>query len=164
MAKKKSKVMQWLPLVAILLGVVSVVMLFLPAVVRKDTDLEFSGWQTAFGYTDADSYVKVNFLNFSFILFIGVLAVIAGVVCSLLQVAMPKGNLFALIATACFVVFAVCCFLQVVFLAPGSLYTLDGYISAEKAKEGFELGIGSIIGGITGLCSAGVCAVSALKK
>ena len=89
--------------------------------------------------------------EFSFLLFIGFIAAIAGLVITILPLCGVKAKLFPVIALACFVVAALFCFLTKTACNP-----VDG---GRDALKEFNLGIGAILGGI---CFIGAACTSAL--
>ena len=69
MAKRqKSKIIQMLPIIGALFGLISLVMMFLPAISIKETEVTYTGWQTAFGYAQAGLFGERIIFNFSFYL------------------------------------------------------------------------------------------------
>lgn len=89
--------------------------------------------------------------DFSFLLFIGFIAAIAGLVITILPLCGIKVKLFPVIALACFVVAALFCFLTKTACNP-----VDG---GRDALKEYSLGIGAILGGI---CFIGAGVTSAL--
>lgn len=155
------------PVIAALLGVVAIVMLFLPAVVLSE-DVSYNGWQVMFGYTETNkvfgSEMKTEVLAFSFMNLLSLILVAVGVVLSVLTF-LGKGNkFFALIAAACFIVAAVFFFLTLTFATAGKGLTLDGTLAQEKIKEGWKLGAGPIIAAICSILAAGTAVAPALLK
>ena len=66
MAKRKSSVGKPLSFVAAVLGLVAVVMLFLPAIGIKDTDTTYTGLQITFGYQESLLGFEYTVFDFSF--------------------------------------------------------------------------------------------------
>lgn len=169
MAKKKANgITKMLPLVAVVLGVISIIMMFLPAIGIKDTEITYSGFQTAFGYTKTDktilATVSVKYFNFSILLVVGFALSIASVALTLLQMIKPKGNFFALLAVVCFVLATLCWFLQIPFLSVGEGFTVGGIFNPELAKDSMQLAYGAIIGGIASALGAVACALPIFMK
>ena len=165
MAKRKQKnIIQLMPVIAIVLGVISIIMMFLPAVGIKGTETTYTGWQTAFGYTEETMIADVPVFNFSLVLFIGFVLMLAGVVLAVFQAVSPKGKFFALLAVVCFVVAVLCWFFQIQFLSVGDGFTAGGILNPDIAKDNMQLGIGAILGGITSTLGAVACALPIFMK
>ncbi len=79
MAKKKSKkqISSIVSLISAALGIVALVMIFLPAIGVKDTETTYTGLQIVFGYKGTTG---VTIFEFSFMNLLTYLLVIAGVV------------------------------------------------------------------------------------
>lgn len=155
------------PVIAAALGVIAIIMLFVPAVVLSE-DTSYNGWQAMFGYTETTSLlgkeVKTEVLAFSFMNLLSLILVAAGIVLCVLSF-LGKGNkFFALIAAACFIVAAVFFFLTLVFTIAGTGLTLDGTLAQEKVKEGWKIGAGPIIAGILSILAACSTVAPALLK
>ena len=165
MAKKKNnKLAQLLPIISVVVGIISIVMMFLPAISIKDTETTYTGWQTAFGYTEESLFGEAVIFNFSLLLFIGFILLVAGVVLSIFHIVAPRSNFFALLAILCFVLAALCWFLQVQFLSVGDGFTVGGILNPDLMKDYMQLGVGAILGGITSAISAVVCALPIFMK
>ncbi len=168
MAKKKSGfgLGKILSAVAVVLGLVAVIMLFVQAVKVPDTktalgtiesDAGYTGLQIAFGTSEND--VKV--LSFSFMALLPVLLAVVGMVISALQVAAKKGSkVLDIVAVCCFVVAGV-----LYFIMPSFMVFADTLAGAVVEKVEFALSFGSIIAAICTLL-AGVATVAkvVLKK
>ena len=165
MAKRKNtKSIQLMPVMAIVLGIISISMMFLPAVGVTDTKTTYTGWQTAFGYTQEGIFGDAIIFNFSLILFIGFVLMVSAVVFAIFQAITPKNNSFAFLAVLCFVLATACWFLQIQFLSVGDGFTLGGILNPDLAKDAMQLGIGAILGGITSACGAVACALPIFIK
>jgi hypothetical protein len=165
MAKRKNHTLaQLLPIISVVVGILSIVMMFLPAISVKETKTTYTGWQTAFGYTEESLFGEAIIFNFSLLLFIGFIVLVAGVVISIFNIVTPKSNGFMWLAVGCFVLAMVCWFLQIQFLSVGDGFTLSGLLNPDIAKEYMQLGVGAVLGGITSAISAVVLAVSILMK
>lgn len=165
MAKKKTNYMSYLPLLAALLGVVALVMLFVPAVVASE-DVSYNGLKVAFGYTQSEGGVitiNLQHLKFSFMNLLPYILVLVGIVACVMGY---KGNKLAtFVGFVCFVAAAVLFFLAVSFAVPGSALTLDGTLDAAKVKENWTLGAGAIVAGVcSGVAALFIAASSVLKK
>ncbi|MBR2023371.1 MAG: hypothetical protein IJ996_02495 [Clostridia bacterium] len=161
MAKKRknTKFIQLMPVIAIVLGIISIIMMFLPAVGIKGTEMTYTGWQTAFGYTKEGIFEEAIIFNFSLILFIGFVLMISAVVLAVFQAITPRSNFFALLAVLCFVLAMLCWFLQIQFLSVGDGFSVGGLL-----QDNMQLGIGAVLGGITSACGAVACALPIFMK
>lgn len=103
-------------------------------------DVTYSGVEVIFGKSNTVLGTKVEIFKFSFLLFLGFIFAIAGLVITILPMAGVKSKLFPIIAIACFVVAALFAFLtkNVCVLGNGDM----------GAGKGADLGIGAIIAGI----------------
>lgn len=170
MAKKKTNYMSYLPLLAALLGVVALVMLFVPAIAIKDSDTTYTGLQAAFGYTENVAIIgDVVHLNFSFMNLLPYILVLVGIVACVMGY---KGNKLAMfVGFVCFVVAAVFFFLSVSFCVPNEgledLISGIGGLFGEEAsvKDSLTLGAGAIVAGVcSGVAALSIAASSVLKK
>ncbi len=168
------KIERFIPVIAAALGVIAIIMFFLPAVVIPATkmgsvtigeDTVYNGWQTMFGFFEkADNGDKIEHLAFSFMNLLTLILVAAGIVLCVLSF-LGKGNkFFALIAIACFIVAGVFFFLTLVFTQAGAAYTLNGNLAQEKVKEAWKLGAGPIVGGILSILAGLVVSVPVVVK
>ncbi|MBR1983327.1 MAG: hypothetical protein IKA12_01405 [Clostridia bacterium] len=163
MAKKKKQKISYLPLLSAVLGLVSVVMIFLAAVnysvVKGVTDLEnvvtYSGLQVAFGFTEGD-FISVKVLEFSIMNLLPYVLALGGVVVSVFCYLAKGSKLFAFISAGAFIVSAVFFFLSPSFVVLPKLTAL--------VKENFSLGIGSIIGGALSALAGLVSLAQVVKK
>lgn len=160
MAKKKKQKISYLPLLSAVLGLVSVVMIFLAAVnysvVKGVTDLEnvvtYSGLQVAFGLTEGDLFS----VEFSIMNLLPYVLALGGVVVSVFCYLAKGSKLFAFISAGAFIVSAVFFFLSPSFVVLPKLTVL--------VKENFSLGIGSIIGGALSALAGLVSLAQVVKK
>ena len=157
MAKKKSKanVGQILTLVAILLGIVAVVMMFVSAIGVKDSDVTYTGLQVAFGFKEATILGgEVIVFNFSFMNLLTYVLATVGVVFAILGI-IGKGSKFAsLISAIAFVASGVFFFMTISFSIPN-----EDVSAIINLKDAYVLGVGSIIGGIVSIIS-GICCLA----
>ncbi len=161
------KIEKFIPVIAAALGLIAIIMFFLPAVVMGE-DASYNGWQAMFGYTETTKLlgkeVKTEILAFSFMNLLTLILAAAGIVLCVLSF-LGKGNkFFAFIAIACFIVAAVFFFLTVAFSVAGTGLTLDGNLAQEKVKEGWKLGAGPIVGGILSILAGLVVSVPVVVK
>ena len=165
------KIEKFIPLIAAALGVIAIIMFFLPAITIKvgDEVVNYNGWQAIFGFTETKDIPvvgekKFEYLAFSFMNLLTLILLAAGIVLCVLSF-LGKGNkFFAFIAIACFIVAAVFFFLTVAFTTAGAVYTLDGNLAQEKVKEAWKLGAGPIIGGILSILAGLVVSVPVVAK
>lgn len=167
MAKKKSgfNLGKILYLIAAVLGVVSIVMMFVDTVKIPDTDLGvlgtvegegYSGMKIAFGYKEDD----VAVFGFSFMALLPYLLALAGVVLSAVNMLAKKSNkILDLVAVVAFVVAGVLFFIMPNFMVFAD--TITGKIAAEID---YKITIGAIISAITAIASGAVVLVKTLLK
>lgn len=136
MAKKRKKNSKIFSGVAILLGLVALVMLFLPNVAIKDTETTYTGLQIAFGL-DKGEVIKVAVFEFSFMNLLVYILAAGGIVISLLF--SNGGKLFALIAAAAFIASGI-----MFFLSPS-------FCSYVLGSDVLELAWGAIVGAAAAL-------------
>ncbi|MBO5714523.1 MAG: hypothetical protein J6R83_03760 [Clostridia bacterium] len=163
MAKKKKQKTSYLPLLSAVLGVVSVIMIFLGAVnysaVKGVTDLEnvtsFTGLQVSLGYSEGE-LVSLKVLEFSIMNLLAYALALGGVILSVFSY-LGKGNkFFAFISAGAFIVSAVFFFLAPTFVVLPKITLL--------VKENFSLALGSIIGLITSALAGLVSLAQVVKK
>lgn len=155
MAKKKKSVAPLLTLVAALMGLIGIIMLFLPAVASKNTDDTFTGLEVVFGCKEKILGREFTCLNFSFMNLLTYLLVIAGLVASVLNAAGKKPNkLLSFVATACFAVAAALFFCTVNFLSFNENASELVSFFGGDLKETCELAVGAIVGGIASVFGA----------
>lgn len=171
------KIERFIPVIAAALGVIAIIMFFLPAVIIPATkmgsvtigeDTVYNGWQTMFGFFEkADNGDKIEYLAFTFMNLLTLILVAAGIVLCVLSF-LGKGNkFFAFIAIACFIVAGVFFFLTVQFAFAGSAYAtnlLGQELSQAEAKKGWALGAGPIVGGILSILAGLVVSVPVVVK
>ena len=120
----------------IVLGAMALILyMFCPAI--KSGDATRTGIEVMFGKSKSVGNATIHYLNFSFVLFLGFIFVIAGLVITILPMAGVKFNLFPIIALACFVVAALFAFLS----SACAQYGTDDILK-------WSLGVGAIISGI----------------
>ena len=154
------------PVIAALLGVVAIVMLFLPAVVAGENS--FNGLKAVFGWTKTTKSIvgtiETEMLKFSFMNLLSYILVAVGVVLSVLTF-LGKGNkFFALIAAACFIVAAVFFFCTIPFTVVADGWNKLASAIGGNIKEGWKLGAGPIIAAICSILAAGTAVAPALLK
>ncbi len=159
--KKKSNLGPIFPALSVLLGLVAVVMLFLPAVAVKNTDTTYTGLQITFGYSVAVPVVgDFEIFKFSFMNLLPYILVVGGIVFAVLS-AMGKGSGFAsFIAAAAFIVAGVFFLLQASFIISNDLTAAVSSFLGVNLKDGFTLAYGGIIAMV---CSFLAGALSLLK-
>lgn len=156
MAKRKSSVGKPLSFVAAVLGLVAVVMLFLPAIGIKDTDTTYTGLQITFGYKESLLGFEYTVFDFSFMNLLTYILAVVGIVFSVLS-AMGKGSKFAaFIAAAAFAISGVFFFLSVSYTLPNEDASKIISFVGGDIKDALTLAYGAIIGGVASLLAA-VC-------
>lgn len=156
MAKRKSSVGKPLSFVAAVLGLVAVVMLFLPAIGIKDTDTTYTGLQITFGYKESLLGFEYTVFDFSFMNLLTYILAVVGIVFSVLS-AVGKGSKFAaFIAVAAFAVSGVFFFLSVSYTLPNEDASKIISFVGGDIKDVLTLAYGAIIGGVASLLAA-VC-------
>lgn len=159
MAKRKSNLGKPLAFVAAVLGLVAVVMLFLPAIGIKDTDTTYTGLQITFGCKVPFLSHEYTIFNFSFMNLLTYILAVVGIVFSVLS-AVGKGSKFAsFIAAAAFAVSGVFFFLSVSYTLPNEnasriISLIIAFVG--DVKDVLTLAYGAIIGGVASLLAA-VC-------
>ena len=156
MAKRKSSVGKPLSFVAAVLGLVAVVMLFLPAIGIKDTDTTYTGLQITFGYKESLLGFEYTVFDFSFMNLLTYILAVVGIVFSVLS-AMGKGSKFAaFIAAAAFAISGVFFFLSGSYTLPNEDASKIISFVGGDIKDALTLAYGAIIGGVASLLAA-VC-------
>ena len=157
------KLLKLAPLLAAALGLVALLMLFLPAVTTAETS--YNGLKVVFGYTEETktivSTIKTVILEFSFMNLLTYLLVIGGIVLSILN-KNGKNKLFFLIATACFIVAAILflCTVSLTVINPDLVKLAVGY----DIKETWKLGAGAIIAAITSILAGLISILPVVMK
>ena len=172
MAKKKilnKELKGILSIAGIILGAIAVIMMFLPAIGIKDSET-YTGLQLAFGYKTTNdtllgTVTTVHF-DFSFMNLLTYLLLIGGVVFSVLSFINRGGKFASFIAMGLTLVAGIFFFLTISFSVPGANIKVaqPSLILLENVKEGFVLGVGSIVGGIVSLLSCACLAVRTFVK
>ena len=161
---KKMKISSLLTALAAILGVVAIIMLFVPAIGWKNLDGTFKGMDVVFGCKGKGT--EISTLNFSFMNLLTYILVLAGTVLSLLNVLVKKpSKLFSLIAAVAFLVAGIFFFCTLSFTSFNDVLTTLPGMFGKDIKSAFELAAGSIVGGVLSILSA-ICAASPffLKK
>jgi hypothetical protein len=130
--------------------------MFCPAI--KSGDVTYSGMEVMFGKSKTTTVgitkVTVVYLKFSFLLFLGFIFAIAGLVITILPLVGVKSKLFPIIALALFVVAAVFAFLSSACAQLGDVNKLFEW----------SLGVGAIISGIVYILAACTSALPIVLK
>lgn len=150
---KKSELGKLTAFVSVILGIVAAVMIFLPAIAIKDSDVTYTGLQAAFGYSEETILGNFTYFEFSFMNLLTYILAIVGVVFTVLGVLGKGGNFATFIAAAAFIVSGVFFFLSVSFSVPNSLI-----------ERSLVLGVGSVIGGIAALLAGIVSLAKVILK
>lgn len=149
---------------AAVLGVISFLMMFAPAIsytvdagAFKVTQ-SFTGAQIAFGYTEKSEVlgqtIEAQIFKFSFMNFLPYLLTLAGIVFAVLSLFF-KCKYIAPVAAVCFLVAGVFFFCAVPFTVPA----VEG-----GTMEGYTLAAGAIVSGIFSILSAALCVVPIFVK
>ena len=144
---KKSQIFSICTIAIVALGLI--LYLFCPAIKAEAIlggDVTYSGAELIFGKKTSTALGDVVYFKFSFLLFLGFVCAIAGLVITILPLCGVKCKLFPIIALACFVVAAVFAFLSKSCCVAG-----NGDMGAGGA---YDLGVGAIIAGIAYICAA----------
>ena len=149
---KKSKIFSICTIVLAALGIC--LYLFLDAI--KGGGVSYNGLEVMFGKKESTILGDITIFKFSFLLFLGFIFAIAGLVITILPMAGVKSKLFPIIALCCFVVAALFAFLtkNVCVLGNGDM----------GAGKGADLGVGAIIAGILYLLSGCASALPIVIK
>lgn len=157
---------KYAPMLAAVLGIIAVIMIFLPAVATGDDS--FNGIKAVFGWTEKTEFlgstIETKLLSFSFMNLLTYLLAIAGVVLSVLGIMGKGSKLFTLIATVCFAVAAVFFFCTIAFTVVEEGWSDLASALGGDIKESWKLGVGSIIGGICSILAAGCTIVPTFLK
>jgi hypothetical protein len=143
----------------IVLGALALILyMFCPALKADGIggDTTYSGIELMFGKSTTVLGTKVTIFKFSFLLFLGFIFAIAGLVITILPMAGVKFKLFPIIALACFVVAALFAFLSKTCCVLGN--------GDMGAGSGTSLGVGAIIGGILYILAACTSALPLVLK
>ena len=146
---KKSQIFSICTIVLAALGII--LYMFLDAF----KDVDYNGLAVIFGKKESTILGDVTVLKFSFLLFIGFICAIAGLVLSILPMCGVKSKLFPIIAIACFVVAALFAFLSMNCCVLG-----DGSMGA----DGADMGAGPIVAGIMYIFAACTSALPIVLK
>lgn len=145
--KKNKNVALAVSAIAVLLGVVAIVMMFVPSVGVKDSDTTYKGMEVTFGYQRTVSLVKYTVFEFSIMNLISYILVAGGVVFTILG-ALGRGSKFAgFIAAGAFVVAGVFFFLMPQYTVINSEATR--YFG--NLNDNLTLGAGAIVSAVCSL-------------
>lgn len=145
--KKNKNVALAVSAIAVLLGVVAIVMMFVPSVGVKDSDTTYKGMEVTFGYQRTVSLVKYTVFEFSIMNLISYILVAGGVVFTILG-ALGRGSKFAgFIAAGAFVVAGVFFFLMPQYTVINS----DATRYLGNLNDNLTLGAGAIVSAVCSL-------------
>lgn len=147
---KKSQLFSFCTIFLAALGII--LYMFCPAI--KSGDVTCTGLQVMFGKSAKVLGTTITYLKFSFLLFLGFIFAIAGLVITILPLCGVKSKLFPIIALACFVVAALFAFLSSACAQLGDAYSIFDW----------SLGVGAIISGILYICGAVTSALPIVLK
>lgn len=137
------KIKKFAPIGAALLGIIALIMVFLPSVQVSMLGFtaDWNGFETAFGAED-DGF------KFSIMNCLGWALLVVGIACAVLSYMQSENKLFGYIAIAA------------LFVAGIFFFCTVGFCNIEEeAKDLLELGSGSIIAGICSILAA-ICAAA----
>lgn len=171
MAKKKqTKNNKFISALSVILGLVSLGMIFAPAIIIKNSETTFTGFQVAFGYKESTLLGDFEYFNFSLMNVLAYVIVAAGIVFTILG-SLGKGNKFAsFLAFLGFAISAVLFFMQVFLCVPNQglekLVKTIGNLLGEKAsiKDSLSLAYGSIVSGACAVLAMLFSAYKTFKK
>ena len=152
----KEKIKKYTFLAVPFLALAALLMIFAVAVVHKESTVyQFTGWQTAFGFTAEEAWgssvVRYEILKFSFLNIMPYILLMGGIVVYVID-ALGKGKtFFGWITAGLFLVAAVFFFLSIVGIQFGA--------DVDFAIEELLMGPGPIIGGICSIL-ASLCAAT----
>ena len=157
---------KYAPLISAALGLIALIMLFLPAIVAGEDVIK--GTQAVFGWTEEVNVLvgvkKVEMLEFSFMNLLTYVLVIAGIALAVLAF-LQKKELFAFIAAGCFAVAAVFFFCAIGFTVVAEGWNELAALVNGDIKAEWKLGAGAVIGGICSILAvAAAVAPVVLKK
>lgn len=164
MAKKleSSSISKRLSVAIVIMAIYSLVMIFMPAIAIKDTNITYTGLQVVFGYTTTQDLgilgTLVNeYFGFSILNLLPYIFILAALALMIIRKLGIGNKWFTLVAALLFIVAAVFFFLQVSFCVTLKQIT-------EEIKAEFILGNGSLLAAISSAL-AGLCLLgkSALK-
>lgn len=158
MAKMKFGLGQILACVASVLGLVALIMLFVPQLagapivggLKADP---LSGLQITFGYSED----KVSVLNFSIGNFLTYVFVIVGLVFAVLALLGKLGKIAPIVSAAAFILAGIFFFCALAFTSVyvGELTGDAASKASETFKKMYQLGAGAIVGGIFSILAGG---------
>ncbi|MBO5223796.1 MAG: hypothetical protein J6C23_04720 [Clostridia bacterium] len=168
--EKIVKARKYFDIIAAVLGVVAIIMMFIPAVVYKagtEAEKVYTGLQVIFGYSETTKAgmisVTTNHFAFSFMNLLTYVLFLGGVVVLVLNMLGKSGKFGSFIALACFVVATVFAFCTVAFSVPGVNEILGNAVNAWKVED-LTLSAGPIVAAIMGILASVVCAGKILFK
>lgn len=154
-----AKLKKFAPIIAIVLGVLAIIMIFLPALkLTAGSESEtYSGLKATFGYKESYGGISVTIFKFSFGNLLTYILVIVGIVFAVLAMLGKLGKIAAIVAAVAFLVAGILFFLATKMIsgAEGVSETIDAYGS---------LGIGAILGGIICIIAAIISVVPVFIK
>lgn len=154
---------------AAVLALISIFLMFAPAICIKDTDTAFTGAQVAFGHSETVKVISektYEVFKFSFMNFFTYLLALIGIVFAVLAILGKLGKISGFVAAGCFLISGIFYFLAVPYSIVADDFTkVYTFITLGKdVKEVLTLGAGAIVSGIFSLISAILCVVPMLVK
>lgn len=147
--KKNKTVMLAISAVAVILGIVAIVMMFVPSVGVKDTDTTYKGIDVTFGYQGTVPLINTKYTVFEFSIMnlISYILVAGGVVFTILG-ALGRGSKFAgFIAAGAFIVAGVFFFLMPQY----TVFNSEATRYLGNLNENLKLGAGAIVSAVCSL-------------
>ncbi len=152
---------------AAVLGVISFLMMFAPAICIKDTDTVFTGAQVTFGHSETVKALHETYevFKFSFMNFVTYLLTLVGIVFAVLSLFF-KCKYIAPVAAVCFLISGIFYFLAVPYSIVADDFTkVYAFITlGNNVKEVLTLAAGAIVSGIFSILSAALCVVPVFVK
>ena len=139
---------KYLPFLPAAIGVLALIMIFLPAISVSGADTTYNGFTAIFGGENIFAFSFMNMLTYMF--------VIGAIVCNILYV-LKKKQLFSYIGVGCFFLASIFFFCTVEFIV------IPDYFDGVKDiyKSGFNLGTGAILAAVLCIIGAIVSAFAA---
>ncbi len=136
------------PVVAIVLGVVAIIMLFLPAITYTagGEKYNYSGFKVMFGYKETYAGITMEVFKFSFGNFLVLLLTVVGIVFAVLAKLGKLGKISPIVAAVAFLVAGILFFCMKSMIA--------GSDEVKETVKEFSLGAGAVIGGILSIIAA----------
>lgn len=169
--EKLVKARKYFDLIALILGVIAIIMMFIPAVVYKagtEAEKVFTGLQVIFGYTEVTKgvlgSVETEWFLFSFMNLLTYILFLGGVVVLVLNMLGKSGKFGSFIALGCFVVAVVFAFCTIGFSIPAVWSKVGNLIVYSWEAADLTLSAGPIVAAIMGILASVVCVGKIILK